>query len=129
MHRTFALVYYKICATSSMNTPWQAASVNVMTLKSGFTSAIFFNHSKHAPHGFKGLRHFKSAGTRATTPPAAAPMPPPPLMFWLGQPGVLVAAAASMSVAEVKQSRRLGKILRTHFVPRCSWESSRHIRR
>lgn len=36
-------------------TPLQSVSVNVMTLKYGFDSAIFFNHSLHAPHGFSGL--------------------------------------------------------------------------
>ena len=30
-------------------------SLNVMTLKSGFTSAILRSHSMHAPHGSSGL--------------------------------------------------------------------------
>ena len=35
-------------------------SSNMSTRKSGFTSAIFFNHSEHAPQGAIG---FRSAGT------------------------------------------------------------------
>ena len=33
----------------------QLVSVNVTTRKPGFTSAIFFSHSMHAPHGMSGL--------------------------------------------------------------------------
>lgn len=133
VHRLIVFVYYKICATSSMKTPSQAVSVNVMTLKSGFTSAIFFNHSMHAPHGFKGLMQFRSAGTRATTPPAGVPTPPPsppppPRAFWPVPPGVLVAVSASASVAVLK-SRRVEKMLRTTFVRRSPWESLGNVPR
>ena len=31
------------------------ASVKVTTEKAGFTSAIFFSHSMHAPQGFRGF--------------------------------------------------------------------------
>ena len=39
-----------------MNRWWQSGSVNVITTKSGFTSAIFLIHSVQAPHGAIGLR-------------------------------------------------------------------------
>ncbi len=35
--------------------PEQLESVNVMTENWGLTSAIFFNHSEHAPQGLRGF--------------------------------------------------------------------------
>eukprot|EP00967_Tisochrysis_lutea_P093835 scaffold136047_cov37-Tisochrysis_lutea.AAC.3 len=39
-----------------------------MTLKSGFTSAIFRNHSMHAPHGSRGLSAVSAASSDSSPP-------------------------------------------------------------
>ena len=40
-------------------TPFKSLSVNVITLKCGLLSAIFFNHSLHAPQGLSGFMSYK----------------------------------------------------------------------
>jgi hypothetical protein len=42
--------------TGSTNTDSSCGLLKVITLKSGFTSAIFLSHSLHAPHGANGFR-------------------------------------------------------------------------
>lgn len=125
--KSTALFLHTICATSSMKTPSQAESVNVITLKSGFTSAIFFNHSIHAPHGFNGLMQLRSAGTRATTRPDPAARPPPrtrpapPHELKLSRPALLLAGEASVvaaAEAPSKESPRVAAMLLTSFVRR-----------
>ena len=58
--------------TLRTKTDLHSVSPNMTTLKSGLYSAIFFNHSKHAPHGDSGFKWFESFFRRHTLKTAIA---------------------------------------------------------